>query len=310
MAKPKQLPRVAVLMSTYNGERFLREQLDCIRDQQGVEVQLFVRDDGSTDSTLAILKDYAHLWPQLAKIAPGPNLRAAKSFLALLQAAPGGFDYYAFADQDDWWAPDKLARGVAMIEASGEGPRLYCSHVTCTDEDLTPLGELSRNDDTRFEHLVFENIAYGCTVVMNVAARGLVADQPPEAGVAMHDWWCAMAAAAFGQVIFDPEPRILYRQHGANDTGTQPYRLMEIGRQLRVLRRNPNAFYPIHAQCSEFLRLHGDRLKPQHRRLLERVVRSKRSLPARLWFALTAPVVRQRLTTNIASRGLFALGWY
>ena len=307
-AKP---PRIAVLMSTYNGERYLREQLDSIRVQLDVEVQLFVRDDGSQDGTLAVLREYADVWPQLASMASGPNLGAAQSFMTLLRQAPDDFDYYAFADQDDFWTPDKLARGVSLIEASrGRGPALYCSRVACADESLKPLGELGVYRDPSFRHLVFENIAYGCTIVMNPSLRRLVKDRPPQTGMAMHDWWCAIAAAAFGTVIYDPEPRILYRQHGANEVGAQPNRFQEISQRLKQLRRDPEAFYPIHAQCAEFLRLHGEALSPDKRHLLERVVKSKASFGARLAFALTAPVVRNRLTDNLAARGLFVLGWY
>src|SRR5580698_8909922 len=101
-------PTVAVLMSTYNGEAFLAAQLDSLADQRGVELQVFVRDDGSSDRTLAILSDHARLWPQLAAPMGGDSRGPAGSFLALMRAAPEGFDHYAFCDQDDVWLPDKL----------------------------------------------------------------------------------------------------------------------------------------------------------------------------------------------------------
>ena len=118
---PGALPRVAVLLSTHNGEAFLAAQLDSLLAQQGVAVELFARDDGSTDSTRAILTRYGRHWPGLAAVTSGSNLGPAASFLTLLAGAPGGFDFYAFCDQDDVWLPGAPASRVRKLAA---GPRL------------------------------------------------------------------------------------------------------------------------------------------------------------------------------------------
>ena len=306
---PPRRPRVCVLLSTYNGERWLDDQLASLAAQEGVEVALHVRDDGSSDATLAALARHAGRWPTLANVPSGPNLKPPMSVLTLLATAPEA-DYYGFCDQDDVWRPGKLARATAAIAADA-GPALYCSNVTCVAEDLAPLGVPRENGDARFQHLLFENIAYGCTTVVNRAARDLIAARPPERGVIMHDWWCALVVAAFGRVHYDPEPgMLLYRQHGANSIGAQTSQLgVTLGQALRLL-RDPAGYYRIHAQVSEFHRLFGADLDPARRASVERLIFAKQSLAARLRYAVSGDLVRSGVLGGIAARALIVTGWY
>lgn len=305
MAAPR--PRVCVLMSTWNGERFLDAQLESLAAQQGVEVVLHVRDDGSSDGTLAALARHAGRWPELNAVASGPNLKPPASFLTLLSTAPQA-DYYAFCDQDDVWLPGKLARAVAAIEADA-GPALYGSNVTCVAEDLTPLGVPRENGDGRFQHLLFENIVYGCTAVMNRAARDLIAAHPPERGVIMHDWWCALVAAAFGRIHYDPEPgMILYRQHGGNAVGRRRAAVAQAVGQGRRLIHSPAGFYPIRAQARELHRLYADAIPTSARRQLSAFLASGTSIPRRLAYAFSGNIVRSRPLETLAARVLIASG--
>ena len=303
------VPKVAVLLSTYNGERFLREQLDSLVAQVGVEPHLFVRDDGSSDRTVDMLQSYAGRWPWLAEVAPQPNLGAARSFFRLLAEAPEGYDYYAFCDQDDVWLPHKLARAAARL-AGRAGPALYCSQFTCADAALNVIGPGPGDGDARFEHLLFENIAWGCTIVMNAAARALVAPEPPRHPRAMHDWWSAIVVSALGEVIYDPEPGLLYRQHGANEVGLKSGRANEVLGHARRFLKDPAGFYPLHAQASELLRLFSSRLAPRQVRLLGDLVGSKRSLPGRLRYGFFGPIDRRRASDALVARALVLGGWY
>ena len=302
-------PKVAVLISTYNGEAFLAAQLDSLLAQTGVEVEVFVRDDGSSDVTLAILERYARHWPQLARPITGPNLGPAASFMSLLAAAPEGFDGYAFCDQDDVWLPEKLARAMSGL-AGADGPALYCSRVMCVDRALRPLGPAPIKRDGRFEHLLFENIAFGVTVVMNPAAAALVRARPPSSGFIMHDWWCALAVSGFGAVIYDPQPRVLYRQHGQNQIGQAPGRVGEWARLARLFARAPRRFWPVHAQAAEFLRLFGPDLDPGRRRLVEALVESKRSLGVRIAYAASGDIRRADWLGAVVARVLVAADLY
>jgi glycosyltransferase involved in cell wall biosynthesis len=303
--------RIAVLLSTYNGAAFLEAQLDSVSGQADIEVEVFARDDGSTDDTLETLARFADRWPALAGLSAGPNLGPAKSFLTLLLSAPEGFDGYAFCDQDDVWPHDKLSRAAKALAAVPAGrPALYCARVMCVDAHLRPLGPGPLKADGSFEHLVFENIAFGATVVMNAPAARLIRERTPSNGAIMHDWWCALTVSAFGEVIYDPEPALLYRQHGGNLLGQKDRRLAEILRHVAVFVRAPARFWPIRAQAAEFLRLWGEGLDPAQRRLAQSVVRSKESLAGRLAFASTGRIRRANLIDAFAARLLIALGLY
>jgi glycosyltransferase involved in cell wall biosynthesis len=304
-------PRVAVLLSTYNGERFLKPQLDSLTAQQGVDVQVFVRDDGSTDRTLRILAETMAVWPQLAQPITGDPLGPAKSYLTLMAAAPDGFDYYAFCDQDDVWASDKLARAASVLATHADsGPGLYCGRVTYVDDKLMPLGDSAVDPDHRFEHLLFENIAFGNTVVMNGAARRLIASVPLPDDVIMHDWWCALVVSAFGEILYDEAPRILYRQHTANVVGASASRIGEVLRHGRVFLSDPGRLYPIHGQAKAFMRLYGERLPSSRKAMVEALVASRESLMARLRYAARGPLVRRRRLDALAARLLVAAGCY
>lgn len=311
MAEPSYRPKIAILISTYNGGRHLATQLESLVAQEGVTLDVFVRDDGSTDDTLEILAGYAHLWPHLATPITGDNLGSALSFLELLRCTPDGFDYYAFCDQDDVWQPDKLYRAAERLGCEDAArPVLYCSSVQCVDDKLNPEGTFSMGSDGRFEHLLFENIAIGNTIVMNPSARLVVNSSPPTSGLVMHDWWCAMVVAARGMLVCDDKPGVLYRQHGGNVVGrahTIPCQIIALN---RLFWKNPRRFYPIHAQAVSFLSLHGDHIDQQHRRLVEALVASRRSFLTRVRFALFGRMVHRRLPSALLARGLIVLGLY
>lgn len=304
-------PRVAVLLSTYNGEAYLEAQLDSLAAQEGVSVEVFVRDDGSRDGTPQILARHAGRWPQLAQPLGGANLGPARSFLDLMARVPEGFDFYAFCDQDDVWLPHKLDRAARRLQdEAADGPALYCSRVMCVDKDLRPLGPSLPMGTGRFEQILFANMAIGNTVVMNAAAAALVRSRLPERGAIMHDWWCALVISALGRIVFDEEPGVLYRQHQANAIGALPNRLASILSQIPGLLRDPKAFYPIHAQAAEFLRLFGDRLDPARLELVRALVESRRSLLSRLRYALLGRMPRTTLLGALSGRALVAANLY
>lgn len=208
--------KVVVLMSTYNGERYLREQIDSILGQRGVEVSLLVRDDGSSDATLTILDAYKKAG-QLDYYCGG-NLGPARSFMHLLQNAPKS-DYYAFSDQDDIWLDDKLITAVTTLEGHESQPALYFSQTQLVDAGLNPIPSVIINPKLTFgESLIYKFIG-GCTMVMNHRLREAVGDFMPEI-MPMHDIWIYGIALGIGAFVhFDPTPHILYRQHGDNTVG-------------------------------------------------------------------------------------------
>jgi glycosyltransferase involved in cell wall biosynthesis len=237
------MARVAILLSSYNGARFLPEQLASIAAQQHADWVLFWRDDGSADATPAILRGFA---PQRSVAVAGPagRLGVLASYLTLLRAALPTLapdDAVAFADQDDVWLPHKLARGVAALAAAPPGrPVLYCARQMLVDAALRPLGPSAAfNRPPGFPAALTQNVATGCTILLNRAAAALVAGSRPPAGT-LHDWWSyLLVTAAGGTVVADDTPVLLYRQHGGNTVGATRSHLR---RALAALRRGPRPF--------------------------------------------------------------------
>jgi glycosyltransferase involved in cell wall biosynthesis len=230
---PRQAPRpvplaerrlVAILLSVYNGESFLAAQLHSYLSQTHDDWTLHWRDDGSSDASARVIGQFA------AEAGDGRCVfqrdagqrHATRSFLALLRAArTSNARYFAFSDQDDVWLPEKLARGVAALDGvSSAEPALYCAGRILVDENLRRQrvpDELHRPPG--FPAALTQNIAPGCTMMLNRAAADLVlASQPPD--TTWHDWWCyILVAAAGGHVLIDRATTVLYRQHANNQVG-------------------------------------------------------------------------------------------
>jgi glycosyltransferase involved in cell wall biosynthesis len=214
-------PLVAILLSTYDGAKFLPAQLESFLSQTHTNWTLHWRDDGSSDDSVQVVRAFAEgaasgrcvCWPS------GARLNATGSFLSLLRrarATPARF--FAFSDQDDVWLPAKLSRGVAALPEAT--PTLYCCGHILVDGELRPIGQSAPlRRQPGFLPALTQNIAQGCTIIVNRAAADLIlAIEPPPDTV--HDWWCYLVVtAAGGQVVADPTPSLLYRQHDANQIG-------------------------------------------------------------------------------------------
>lgn len=209
--------RVVVLMSTYQGARYVVEQLRSILDQLPPGGRIVVRDDGSTDGTpdtILALNDGR------ITLTRGPNIGFARSFLTLLAEAPEDTDMVMLADQDDVWLPHKIQRAWDHLAPLAGAPALYCSRLQLVDAQLRPIGLTPlRKRPPSFENALAENIVTGCTAAMNPHSVRLVRQCGDPALIHFHDWWCYLVVAAFGRVVYDPEPTVLYRQHGGNVIG-------------------------------------------------------------------------------------------
>lgn len=210
--------KVLVMMSTYNGEKYLKEQLDSIYSQENCIVDILVRDDGSKDQTISILENYARKYS--LRYYDGENLRTAGSFYDLILKAPLEYEYYAFSDQDDFWEKDKLSQAInKLVCEDKEIPCLYYSGQEIVDAELNIL--YHHNLETRrntYANFLFNQVA-GCTAVFN---RKLLeyAKMNPKAKPSMHDsYMYRLCAALNGKFIVDSEGKILYRQHGNNVVG-------------------------------------------------------------------------------------------
>jgi glycosyltransferase involved in cell wall biosynthesis len=209
--------RILVIMSTWNGQNFLRDQLDSIKNQsfQG-EVAVLIRDDGSTDNTIEIIENYKNL---AINIIYGRNIGAKDSFLELIELAKGiEADYYALADQDDYWYPDKLQVAVDKLKDQKD-PALYCGSVELVDENLKHLSIYTHPECRSFQEAILYNCATGCTSVFNRALLMKILSPNKTNKIIMHDWWIALIAISHGKIVYDKFSHIKYRQHSANHVG-------------------------------------------------------------------------------------------
>ena len=256
--------RVAILLSTFNGEKFLREQLDSLYAQDHPCLHIFVRDDGSSDGSLEILRQYEREKGHMNVIASN-NLGFVRSFFELLQAAGDGYDFYFFCDQDDVWHSAKVSAAVDLLgRRVKRGPGMYCGRTQYVDAQLRPLGISPDYPERKigWGNALVQNVATGCTMAINRPARALLLRKLPQQCLA-HDWWVYLVVSAFGDVVFDRRSYIQYRQHGRNTIGIlkRGWR----GQWFRVQRFLQRSGFGILDQLEEFLRIHGSQLMEERR---------------------------------------------
>lgn len=210
--------RVLVLMSTYNGAKYLQEQIESVMKQKNIDVYILVRDDGSKDGTQKILQDYSEQGK--LKWMQGTNKGSTKSFMELIYLASTEYDYYAFCDQDDVWMDDKLNAAVVSLEKFPKNqPALYYSGQRLVDQELNFLADHHLDKRrSQLTCLIFGNIA-GCTAVFNKEL--LIKLQAYKCNrIWIHDGWIYKVCVALGGNIFvDSNAHIFYRQHEKNEVG-------------------------------------------------------------------------------------------
>lgn len=224
---------IAILMSTYNGERYLHEQINSILSQTCEDWQLYVRDDGSKDDTLTILKNYAAEHPKKIHVVEDvkENMGAGRSFMYLLEVVEA--DYYMFSDQDDVWMNDKIERTLKKVqcmenEFGQEVPIGVFTDLTVVDSNLKVLMPSLWKADNRHPEYIRDfymqwtnrHATYGCTQMINRAAKSVVLPYRQFEGVmGAHDNWVEYILIWLGKYDYLEESTILYRQHGTNVVG-------------------------------------------------------------------------------------------
>ncbi len=215
-------PRVAILLTTYNGEKFLSEQLDSIAGQTHRNWVLFASDDGSTDATLDILTQFQReQGTERVHLLQGPREGFAQNFLSLIRNPEIIADYFAFCDQDDVWFAHKIERAVLRLAPHKAIPAVYCSRTRLINEDGRVIGYSTRFERApSFRNALVQSLAGANTMLLNQAARELLGKIPVSAPVVSHDWICyLLISGSGGTVIYDAEPSVDYRQHGDNLMG-------------------------------------------------------------------------------------------
>lgn len=292
---------IAILMCTYNGASFLREQLESFNDQTFTHWTLYVSDDGSTDETRLILSEFQQRWDAgRVLVFEGPHQGFAKNFISLLQRSQVSAQYYAFSDQDDIWFNDKLERSLAhLVRLAPDQPALYCSRTQLVDAARRTVGYSPLfTRPPSFQNALVQSLAGANTMMINAAARELIMQLPPDAEIVAHDWLAyILVTGCGGTAIYDAEPSLQYRQHGDNLIGANTsfkQMLHRFGKMLsgRLVTWNDTNL--------TLLRTFKAGLTPQNRSILEHFERARRSgLTSRLRALHRSGVYRQTFAGNI-----------
>jgi glycosyltransferase involved in cell wall biosynthesis len=293
---------VAVLACVYNGEPFLGEQLESLAAQSFPRIDLILSDDGSTDGSREHLATFGSSWRKgRFEIVQGPGKGFAENFRSQIVNETIEADYFAFCDQDDIWEPEKLSTAIAWLaEQRPDRPALYCSRTRIVDIAGKPVAYSPLfAAPPSFRNAIVQSIAGGNTMVMNAAARRLMAEASRRSGFVSHDWWCYMiVTGAGGAFRYDPNPLIGYRQHQGNLVGSNDSILSRLGRSTFLLR---GGFAAWTDRNIAGLRACEDLLDDDARRVLDRFERLRRMfLPRRLVELHRSGVYRQTKAGQIS----------
>ncbi len=299
--------RVAILLATYNGASYLPALLDSLSEQSHTGWTLLWRDDGSTDGTPELLRAFCARHGGIELAGQGQRLGVMENFLTLLRYAVGSsmFDRFAFCDQDDVWLPHKLDRALTHLRGvQGERPALYCARWVLTDAALSRVGEAPAVHTVGFPAPLAQNIATGCTIMLNPPAAALIGRAIPPRG-SVHDWWAYIAvSSAGGTIIVDQEKVLLYRQHGGNTVGVSSF----VGRLRNALQRGMGAFVTLLRAHVRSL-LDQDIATAETRAILEHMSRQLQRGFAGRWRLIWMPEFRrQTVIDTLALRIWILLG--
>jgi glycosyltransferase involved in cell wall biosynthesis len=288
-------------MCTFQGEEFLNEQLESIHQQTHTNWRLWVSDDRSNDGTRAILSRFQSRWgAERLSILAGPAAGSTANFLSLTDHDTVQGDFFAWADQDDVWEPDKLARAVQHLTSHDPAvPALYVTPVLLTDARGAVFGRSALNRSPGFANALVQNVAGGNTMVFNAATRRLLRQAGPKVSVVAHDWWAyLLVTGSGGAVLCDDHATLRYRQHARNQIGSTPGALRRTLRLRPLLNGQFRRWMDLNLEALE---RHRNLLSPSSLETVDMFASARRgSLAARLMHLRRSRVHRSSRLGNVA----------
>lgn len=269
---------VAVVMATYNGEKYVGEQISSILASTYQDFELFIYDDGSKDNTLSILRDFEQKNPAKIHVLPNEkNMGVTINFLRA--AARSTMDYVMFCDQDDFWKPSKIAVTLKRMrhmegQLGKNTPLAVFTDAVVVDQDLKVLKNSFFCSNhlnpfkTNLPHILMENKLIGCTVMMNSALRKILQSYQLPTKAKFHDWWIALIACSMGKIGFVNEGTLLYRQHQGNVVGGSGF-LPYIKNRIQGLNNQKESLRILYRQAEEFLFIYRDILSEDNIQIIE-----------------------------------------
>ncbi|WP_339220208.1 glycosyltransferase family 2 protein [Paenibacillus sp. FSL W7-1332] len=308
------MKKVQVLLSAYNGEQYISEQIQSILNQSHGAVSILIRDDGSTDKTIELLDHWVTTHPDKIKLIKGSNVGVVSSFFELLRAADAEVDYYCFCDQDDVWLDHKVEHAIARLNSSiyTEVPAMVFTSTYLADDELNQKGAWPKPpaQEPSFFNALYENIAIGATITMNRSTRNLFINSKSvdSQKVLMHDWWFYLLVSAFGTVIYDNTPSMLYRQHNNNVVGGSNSIVGKLKSKWASFKRHTGKDL-LHKQASEFHRIYGSRLTGELKEQLELFLASRTKFIDRLHYARKSKLYRQSKAESLLFKFFILIGF-
>lgn len=297
--------KVAVVLSTYNGEKYIKDQLDSILEQTYKNIEIYVRDDGSKDRTVDILSEYEKQGK--IKLYPRENVGFIKSFFECLSFCDDA-DYYAFCDQDDEWFAKKIERAVKMLdEKDTNKPLLYFSDYDFYNENMEFMAHSkSHKNGPSFRNAIVDCITLGINTVINKTTRDMMINSGIEKSCG-HDWTAYMICSGIGEVIYDKVPTLKYRRTGKNvSPGGKGFIAFQIWRIKKFFVND--YFSNVKDEIIEFEKLFGDKLSAKDRKLLSLFTNKKYSFVKSMKKVFYPKMFRQKLIDEIMIRFIFLIG--
>lgn len=299
---------IQILLSTYNGEKYLRDQLDSyLTLEQADRIKVLIRDDGSCDGTREILQEYAY--DKRFHVEYGDHIGTNASYQWLLENADSSCKYFAFSDQDDVWLPHKLSVAEAALEqCSQEELLLFASRSQITNEDLQTIGySLNPKSGLSFYNAMIQNVLPGHTQVFNNSLRRELC-RHGVLNAHVVDWWLYLVASAKGRAIFCPECTVLHRQHNNNTVGYQMGFFMNLSKRIRYIRNGKgNA---ISLQLQAFFHTYQGGLPDEYEEEIQRYLDGLGSFRKRIRYLMKSRVYRQRRWESFLFSILYLIGKY
>jgi glycosyltransferase involved in cell wall biosynthesis len=298
-----------ILLSSYNGEKYIRIQLDSLLAQTYQDFKVLIRDDGSLDKTREILEEYAQRESRITWYGL-ENLGVVESFFDLIKRADLTCDYFAFADQDDEWLPEKLEKAIKALQSNGSAePMLYCSDKIIVDEKLRPLDVQVTREIRKpsFGNALVQGICTGCTAVWNRKLMEVLTGHMPRRieNVVMHDWWLYLTASCLGAIYYDEHAYIRYRQHQSNKIGAMITKRQLFFYRMKQLKKPRGEIY---RQVKEFVMVFEREMPAKNKDLAIELLKAEKSILSRLKIVKNKEIFRQKTNDDLVFRIIVLIG--
>lgn len=306
------MKKVQVLLSAYNGEHYIAEQINSIIHQSYPHISILIRDDGSSDRTMEVIQSLVKTYPERIAVIQGRNVGVVASFLELMQDSDPHADYYCFCDQDDVWLEHKVESALECLKPHDEKAAMVFTATRLADRALQAQGIWPKPPKRQpsFYNALVQNIAVGATITVNKSARDLFVNYPgvEHNRIIMHDWWFYLIVSAMGHVIYDSNPSMLYRQHGNNVVGGSNSVISKIRQKFRSFIKHRGK-YMLRRQAEEFHRVYGHLLNKEKKSQLEMFIAPRKNVYQRVKYLRRSQLYRQSLLEQCLFKFLIISGY-